>query len=278
MKILLVIREPEQLQALTNVFHTYDETLVLETANSAFFALTRLERDTPDLIISAGDVGMSGAEFLEILRADAFLGEIPFILLDETALAASAPGAGEIILEAHASPAVVVGAATSLLARACPEEDAPERTSSHPTTHSSTPVLQGTTAFVSPFDLVTILAKEDNTGHLIFDLNEGAVIRFAGGKLVHAEYEHLVGKAALVETFRTVYAVGNVCFQYHANASPTLSHNPFHSPSHTPSHTLSADPSADPGTPSEPPSADAGLTGPLQVLLLKVALELDQPS
>ena len=274
MKVLLVTPDLKQLQNLTEVFRVYDETLVLETADSAFFALTRLERDAPDLIVSAGDVGMSGAEFLEILRADAFLGEIPFILLDETALTELAPGAGEIVLGAHASPALILGAAKSLLARAARPERDDERTSTPPRVNEGVPVLQGTTRLVSPFDLVTILAKEHNTGRLTFDLNERSALRFVDGKLVHAEFEQLVGEAALVETFRAVYAVGNVCFQYHADVSAA------------PSTVLPDDSSANLSNnlsnyPNDPPNnlhsaGGASLAGSLQVLLLRVALELDR--
>ena len=264
MKVLLVTRDREQLQALTEVFHAYDEKLVLETADSAFFALTRLERDIPDLIVSAREVGMSGAEFLEILRADAFLGDIPFILLDETALTQLAPGAAEIILGAYASPAVILGAATSLLARAEHAQRDAERVrepSADTETRAGVPILQGTTALVSPFDLVTILAKEHNTGSLTFDLNDRVELHFVDGQLVHAEYGQFVGEKALVETFRAVHQVGSTCFQYYADAPALLSDN---SPAKPPANSF-----------NKPDGAGGeSLTTPLQVLLLRVALEL----
>lgn len=214
-------------------------------ADSALFALTQLERDPPDLIVSAGDVGMSGAEFLEILRDDVLLKEIAVILLDETALTQITPGAREIVLERWSPPAVVLGAATSLLARTAAEA-APHLSPNAPSRdlylHSS--YLHGTAKLISPFDLLTLLAREKNTGHLTFDLGNRAALHFDKWQLVHAEYGQLTGEPALLETLRAVQLGEGVRFDYR------------------------------PAAPED--DAPVTLVGPLDTLLFRAALELDR--
>ena len=251
MNVLIVAPDPAQLRELGALFTARftasltaafgGDGLVLETAASALFALTRLERDTPDLIVVTGDSGMSGAEFLEVVRDDPALRGVAVVLLDETALEQLTPGAYEIILEARTPPAVVLGAAASLLARRAEAELAPPPS-----------YLQGSAELVSPFDLLSLLGHEKNTGRLSFDLNSEAVLRYAEGKLVYARYGAFVGEAALLETFRAVYAGKNIRFNYR----PALTAYP--------------DELAEFGG----SGAAAGLDKPLEVLLFKLALEL----
>jgi CheY-like chemotaxis protein len=58
----------------------------VELAETGVFALTMLERDKPDVIVSADYLGdMTGREMYDIVRSDAALNEVLFILLDGAA-------------------------------------------------------------------------------------------------------------------------------------------------------------------------------------------------
>jgi CheY-like chemotaxis protein len=57
----------------------------IHLAENATFALTMLERDKPDLIVSSDQLGdMSGRDLYEIVRSDPALNSVTFILLDGT--------------------------------------------------------------------------------------------------------------------------------------------------------------------------------------------------
>ena len=79
-KVLIVDADPTKLQALRAALTTaaYDVT----SATSASFALTTLERDRPDLIVSGNRTeDMDGVEFCSIIRSDPTTHDIPFLLL-----------------------------------------------------------------------------------------------------------------------------------------------------------------------------------------------------
>ncbi len=58
----------------------------IQLAENATFALTMLERDQPDLIVSSDQLGdMTGRDLYEIVRSDPAMNSITFILLDGTA-------------------------------------------------------------------------------------------------------------------------------------------------------------------------------------------------
>jgi CheY-like chemotaxis protein len=58
----------------------------IHLAENATFALTMLERDQPDMIVSSDQLGdMTGRDLYEIVRSDPAMGNITFILLDGTA-------------------------------------------------------------------------------------------------------------------------------------------------------------------------------------------------
>ena len=242
MKLMLVTRDLEQRGVLTAVFRERHHNLTLETADSALFALTLLEYTHPDLIVSAAEVGLSGADFLEIVRDDPSLQAVAFILLDETALGRFTLREHEAILDRCASPEAVAEAAARLL-----DSRRKMRAASNAELHRDV-YLQGVTELVSPFELAPLLARDNHTGRLTFALPEQAVLCYRSGELVHAEYRQLVGEEALVAMFRVIHTSNGVFFDYRP----------------------------------EPPSSDLAATWPvtlhrpLELLLLEVALELDR--
>ena len=79
-KILIVDADPVKLQALKVALTT--AAYHVTSATSASFALTTLERDRPDLIVSGNRTeDMDGVEFCSIIRSDPATHDIPFLLL-----------------------------------------------------------------------------------------------------------------------------------------------------------------------------------------------------
>jgi CheY-like chemotaxis protein len=80
MKALMVM--PSML--LSNVPDTFAKAgFQIHLAENATFALTMLERDQPDVIVSSDQLGdMSGRDLWEIVRSDPAMNSITFILLD----------------------------------------------------------------------------------------------------------------------------------------------------------------------------------------------------
>jgi CheY-like chemotaxis protein len=78
-KVLIVDADPTKLQALKAALTT--AAYHVTSATSASFALTTLERDRPDLIVSGNRTeDMDGVEFCSIIRSDP-THDIPFLLL-----------------------------------------------------------------------------------------------------------------------------------------------------------------------------------------------------
>jgi len=79
-KVLIVDADPAKLQALRAALTT--AAYHVTSATSASFALTTLERDRPDLIVSGSRTeDMDGVEFCSIIRSDPTTHDIPFLLL-----------------------------------------------------------------------------------------------------------------------------------------------------------------------------------------------------
>ena len=75
--------------------------LYTQHAPSGLYALTMLERERPDLIVSCEDLGdMTGHELLEILREDGSINDTVFVLLAESA---SNLGPNDVLMPPNAS-------------------------------------------------------------------------------------------------------------------------------------------------------------------------------
>ena len=79
-KVLIVDADPSKLQVLKVALTT--AAYHVTSATSASFALTTLERDRPDLIVSGNRTeDMDGVEFCSIIRSNPITHDIPFLLL-----------------------------------------------------------------------------------------------------------------------------------------------------------------------------------------------------
>jgi len=79
-RVLIVDADPAKLNVLkAALVHAAYQVI---SATSASFALTTLERDRPDLIVSGNRTeDMDGVEFCSIIRSDPAIHDIPFLLL-----------------------------------------------------------------------------------------------------------------------------------------------------------------------------------------------------
>ena len=182
----------------------FSDELEIQNAEGALYALTMLERDVPDLIISGKDLGdMSGLDFREIVRDDSSAKEVAFILLD--------PDAGQLassdldgFLEERAHPADILKAAFELLiANGHIKEDrqAP-RDRLRSTLQRSDAKVSGTLEVFTLFDLVVSLTQKENSGRLYVLLGDTeSTMFFDKGRFVHAEFEGVAGEDAVVRIF-----------------------------------------------------------------------------
>jgi CheY-like chemotaxis protein len=88
----------------------------IHLAENATFALTMLERDQPDLIVSSDQLGdMTGRDLYEIVRSDPAMNNVTFILLDGTTGAKIADSPKELELSWMTPTTEIVKSAKDLL-------------------------------------------------------------------------------------------------------------------------------------------------------------------
>jgi len=167
---------------------------------SGSFALTMLERDRPDLIVSRARIpDIDGYELCGIVRSDPEFTGILFVVLadaeDEVPAGAFEEGGADRILVGAFSPETIVTEVRSLLAaRTIPESE------SEPVPVAVAAAPEGLRGSLDVMDLAEVaqaIALGGKTGHLVLALasGEGTVV-FDRGRIVHAEFGQLVGEPA----------------------------------------------------------------------------------
>ncbi len=167
---------------------------------SGSFALTMLERDRPDLIVSRARIhDIDGYELCGIVRSDPEFTGILFVVLadaeDEVPAGAFEEGGADRILVGAFSPETIVTEVRSLLAaRTIPESE------SEPVPVAVEAAPEGLRGSLDVMDLAEVaqaIALGGKTGHLVLALasGEGTVV-FDRGRIVHAEFGQLVGEPA----------------------------------------------------------------------------------
>ena len=167
---------------------------------SSSFALTMLERDRPDLIVSRARIhDIDGYELCGIVRSDPEFTGILFVVLadaeDEVPAGAFDEGGADRILVGAFSPETIVTEVRSLLAaRTIPESE------SEPVPVAVAAAPEGLRGSLDVMDLAEVaqaIALGGKTGHLVLALasGEGTVV-FDRGRIVHAEFGQLIGEPA----------------------------------------------------------------------------------
>ena len=166
---------------------------------SGSFALTMLERDRPDLIVSRARIhDIDGYELCGIVRSDPEFTGILFVVLadaeDEVPAGAFDEGGADRILVGAFSPETIVTEVRSLLAaRTIPESESEPV----PVAVAAPEGLRGSLDVMDLAEVAQAIALGGKTGHLVLALasGEGTVV-FDRGRIVHAEFGHLVGEPA----------------------------------------------------------------------------------
>jgi len=167
---------------------------------SGSFALTMLERDRPDLIVSRARIpDIDGYELCGIVRSDPEFTGILFVVLadaeDEVPAGAFDEGGADRILVGAFSPETIVTEVRSLLAaRTIPESESEPG----PVAVAAAPEgLRGSLDVMDLAEVAQAIALGGKTGHLVLALasGEGTVV-FDRGRIVHAEFGQLVGEPA----------------------------------------------------------------------------------
>jgi CheY-like chemotaxis protein len=169
---------------------------------SGSFALTMIERDRPNLIVSRGRVSdIGGFELCSIVRSDPALSGILFLLLlagpeEEVPPGALADGPDRVLVGAFTTD-TIVSEVVSLLR---PEEAAGAAAPDAPQN------LRGSLGIMDLPDLTQAIALGGKTGALTLALAAGpGLIVFERGRVVHAEFGALRGERAFTALVATAH-------------------------------------------------------------------------
>ncbi len=192
MKALILTALPEQSKALTESFAASGFELQVE--ESALFALTKLERERPDVIIAAQELDeTSGLEFYEMCREDPNLDLVPIVLLGET-IPKNMTDLDEVIPADSVSADVVRTAYRLVL-------ELTRRTYvGQPNNRVAHSGIHGQLGEIGVFELAEWLSRSSKTGRLTIRLGaENAYWYFSKGNLVHAEFQGKSGEDAVLQ-------------------------------------------------------------------------------
>lgn len=224
-RVLIVDADPGKLSvleaALTHA--AYHVT----SATSASFALTTLERDRPDLIVSGNRTeDMDGVEFCSIIRSDPATHDIPFLLLSgpkrPTPWAVAQAGvdmllAGDFVVSAvldriakllrhvalQAEPGLPAPAAIPAPAAAVPAAPAPAPVpAAVPRVATASPdpavrTFEGSFGVLDLTEVTQTIALSGKTGRLSLQLTAGeGSLFFESGRVVHADFDGRTGEGA----------------------------------------------------------------------------------
>ncbi len=172
MKALILTSQPTQGASLKESFALSGFEARIE--DSALYAMTLLERNHPDVIVSAPTLSdLSGLEFFELVRSDPQLALVPFILLSDTPPAQT--GEFDLVLPTHTPAAEVVRSAYRLILELTRKTHGAE---------ASNAGIQGYLGDMNIFELAQWLAKSAKTGRLRLDIGgERATWLFSKGQL-----------------------------------------------------------------------------------------------
>jgi CheY-like chemotaxis protein len=193
----------------------FDDVLAV---TSGAFALTMLERNRPDLIVSrVGVPDIDGYELCSIIRQDPLMKGVLFLLLaspgDEAAsMLEDKPDqtlAGDLPLTAIvAEVAALLGrAAAPPVATHTPPAPGPQPEGAHG--------LRGSLAVMELPDITQAIALGAKTGQLVVTLSAGrGSVFFDRGRVVHAEFFGLIGETAFAALLVAAHGEANGGFVF----------------------------------------------------------------
>lgn len=204
-KVLIVDADPAKLQALRVALAT--AAYHVTSATSASFALTTLERDRPDLIVSGSRTeDMDGVEFCSIIRSDPTTHDIPFLLLSgptrPTPWAVAQAGV-DMLVAGDFVVSTVLDRISKLMRHVAPQAEPglppaplPPRVTV-PRVEAGTRTFEGSFGVLDLTEVTQAIALGGKTGRLALQLaaGEGSLL-FDSGRVVHAEFASRTGESA----------------------------------------------------------------------------------
>jgi CheY-like chemotaxis protein len=211
------------------------------TVTSGAFALTTLERNRPDLIVSrAGVPDIDGYELCAIVRNDPLMTGVLFLLLEGPGDHATEPRhedkpdqvlAGDLPLANIVSAVAVllqrddqteadeaeVELTRSAAAAVASAEIAPVEGPSSPAAPAEEPAPPGAFELMKLAEAMQEIVVGQMTGHLVLTLRSGrGVIVFERGKVVHAEFFGLIGEIAFAALLVVAHGEAQGSFAFEA--------------------------------------------------------------
>ena len=203
-KILIVDADPSKLQGLKVLLTT--AAYHVSSATSGSFALTTLERNRPDLIVSGGRTeDLDGVEFCSIIRNNPITHDIPFLLLSgpmrPTSWAVAQAGV-DMLLTGDFVVSAVLDRISKLLrhvarrAEPGPPPPLPPRVTV-PRAEAGTRTFEGSFGVLDLAEVTQAIALGGKTGRLSLQLTAGeGSLLFDSGRVVHAEFASRTGESA----------------------------------------------------------------------------------
>lgn len=242
-KVLIVDANQDSRSALAKALTEAGYEVAAATSGS--FAVTMLEWERPDLIVSYAKVqDMDGYELFTMVRRDPTTKDTPFLLLAgrdrPIALAATEAGVdmtvtgdftlatvaarvAELLGPAAPAPAVVRREARAKVAevpRAAVGAPAP-RTAPEP----ARATFQGSLGVMDLTEVTQAISLGGKTGHLVLTMaaGEGGIV-FEGGRVVHAEFAGLRGEQAFAALVNASQREGEARFCFNRAERTELVH------------------------------------------------------
>jgi len=217
-RVMLIDPDRTTLAALQGALGQAGVSDVL-AVTSGSFALTMLERNRPDLIVSrVGVPDIDGYELCSIVRKDPLMAGVLFLLLaspgDEAAgtMLEDKPDqtlAGDLPLT------TIVSEATALLSRG----KTPPAARAEPAAPQAPPDgahgLRGSLTVMELPDITQAIALGGKTGQLVVSLSSGrGSVFFDHGRIVHAEFFGLIGETAFQALLVAAHGEANGSFAF----------------------------------------------------------------
>ena len=229
-KVLIVDADPTKLQALKAALMT--AAYHVTSATSASFALTTLERDRPDLIVSGSRTeDMDGVEFCSIIRSDPATHDIPFLLLSgptrPTPWAVAQAGV-DMLVAGDFVVSTVLDRISKLLRHVAPPAEPglppppplPPRVTV-PRAEAGARTFEGSFGVLDLTEVVQAIALGGKTGRLSLDLEAGeGWLLFDLGRVVHAEFDSRSGESAFAAMVGAAQGDPEGTFRFKPAAEP----------------------------------------------------------